>query len=109
VPAAPSRAAQQQQIGHKITNDRRAQEAAIAAQVAAQAAAKAKRQQKILELKQQIIALNARRAAVWRQTYGTGRDPRKSPEGLARIAEMDRIDAQVEQLNLQIGQLRYAR
>jgi hypothetical protein len=88
-------------------NQRKAETAQKTA-AAAQAAARQQRQQKILQLRQQIIALDARQDAIRKQTFAPGRDPYKTPEGKARMAEMERIQAQIRQIHAQISQLRSA-
>jgi hypothetical protein len=89
-------------------NERKAETAQKTA-AAAQAAARQQRQEKILQLRQQIVALDARKDAIWKQTYVPGRDPARTPEGKARMAEMERIQGQIRMIQAQISQLRSMR
>jgi hypothetical protein len=93
----------------------KAQQAATAARIeerkqqnaaAAQSSELAQRQKRIEEINRQIVALDERRKAASRQVYSSGRDPNKTPEGRARLAEIQRMDDVIAQLRAHAAQLR---
>jgi hypothetical protein len=91
-----------QAVQQEIQRKERARSFAQQARVAEMAA----RQKRRDEIAQQIDATVARRDAITAELYGGKyRNPTSSPEGRARMAEVDRLSRVVEQLNVQMSRL----
>ncbi|MGH8046636.1 MAG: FlxA-like family protein [Chthoniobacterales bacterium] len=71
-------------------------------EAAARARDLAARQSRIQQLAQQIAALGAQRDGINEQMSASHADPTRSPEGRARLAQIQRIDATIAQINAQI-------